>query len=235
MSSRRDYKDFAAGECYHVFNRGNDKKDIFREASDYALMLFRLREILGKSTVNDMVIEHLPKVPFGHGQSAQPTGRGDRHRRKSFPRETFSLVAFCLMPNHFHFILQQHTDVSISELMLSLLGGYSKYFNKKYERVGSLFQDQFKANHIEDNTQLLHLSAYAHHNPKNANLVSDSADYIYSSYREYLGVIAKYEMISNPELVLSQFGGAHEYKSFMDDSFETIKRNKEFTSVFIDD
>jgi putative transposase len=221
--SRRDYKGFAAGETYHVFNRGNDKMDIFREQADYTLLLFRLKEILAHTQ------GHLTQ-----GALVQ-AGKGERHHRKSFARGSFSLIAYCLMPNHFHFAIQQNTDTSISELMLSLVGGYSKYFNKKYERVGSLFQDQFKAVHIKDNTQLLHLSAYIHQNPKTAGLVSDPADYPYSSYREYIDLVQKDEAICDPGLVLGQFAGTASYKAFVDESLHTIRRNKELEGMLFDD
>ena len=231
--NKRDYKSFAAGECYHIFNRGNDKKDIFRDSEDYDILLFRLREILGYDKRSIAAEGHLSKGALLSPQR-RVTDRSNRYQRKSFPFGTFSLIAYCLMPNHFHFILQQNTDIPISELMMSLMGGYSKIFNNKYGRVGSLFQDQFKSIRVEDNTQLLHLSAYIHFNPKIAGIVSDPMEYKYSSYREYIGIVGKDEMVCNQDLVLQQFANIDAYKAFMDESLDTIQRNKELKKISFD-
>jgi putative transposase len=212
--SRRDYKGFAAGECYHVFNRGNNKADIFRDHADYKLFLCRLVENL------------YPAVENRDFLSRNLLGIKDRQRRKLLPSRSFDLLAYSLMPNHFHLLFQQKTEIPISDLMLNFTGGYSKCFNKKYGRVGSLFQDQFKATHIEDNTQLLHVSAYIHLNSTFAGLDNKEGMYTYSSYGEYLGNISG-QNICKKELIASQFVSAVDYKSFVEESGETIRRNKE--------
>ena len=220
MSKNRDYKEFAAGEYYHVFNRGNDKIDIFRDAEDYLLLLQRLREAL------------YPPVQ-GHLLQVQKTG--ERYQRKVFPQKSFSLIAYCLMPNHFHFLIRQNSDISISKLMMNMVTGYSKYFNKKYTRVGSLFQDQFKAIHVVDNTQLLHLSAYIHNNPRVAGMRIETVTETYSSYAEYLETITNTERLCESAIILEQFSGAKAYRQFVDDSFFISQRNKGIKSVLFEE
>lgn len=76
-----------------------------------------------------------------------------------------TILCYCLMPNHFHFLLRQDTDVPLTTFMLRLGTSYAKYFNIKYEEVGSLFQDRFRAKLIETDAYLLELSRYIHRNP----------------------------------------------------------------------
>ena len=80
--------------------------------------------------------------------------------------DIISLVSYCLMPNHFHFLIKQKTDTAIDSFMRSLGTRYTMYFNKKYKRVGSLCQGVYKAVLIDTDIQLLHLSRYIHQNPR---------------------------------------------------------------------
>ena len=97
----------------------------------------------------------------------------------------FKLHAFSLMPNHFHLLIEQVGDVSISKLMSKLCTSYSKYINKKYKRVGHVFQDEFKAVLIENDPQLMWTSSYIHTNAVKDGLVKHSKDYKWSSYNDY--------------------------------------------------
>lgn len=100
--------------------------------------------------------------------------------------------------------------------MLGLTTGYSKYFNKKYERVGSLFQDQFKAVHVGSNEQLLWLSAYIHQNPKVAGLSRRLEDYEYSSYREYID--SNQRQLCDTNIVLGQLQKEMNYQQYIIDN-----------------
>lgn len=219
MGSQRDYKNFATGEYYHIFNRGNGKMDIFRDSDDYIFFLFRLKEYL------------FPEWKRRRAPSA--TSGIERYERSAFPEESFSLISYCLMPNHFHLLIGQNTDVSISALMLRLSGSYAKFFNKKYERVGSLFQDQFKSVHIKSNPQLLHLSAYIHLNPVTARLIRNlDTPYPYSSYPEYVGV--REGSLCKKEIIIDQFKNQSDYAIFVANSVGTVERNKEIKELIFD-
>ena len=82
--------------------------------------------------------------------------------KKKFP---LNIVSYCLMPNHFHFLLQQPSSNSISQFLSILCNSHSRYFNVKYETVGSLFQGRFKAKRVDKDEYLIHLSRYIHLNP----------------------------------------------------------------------
>ena len=99
----------------------------------------------------------------------------------------FSILSYCLMPNHFHLAVRQETDIPIGKLILKVCTSYSMYFNRKYAHVGHVFQDQFKAVPITSDEQLLWLSFYIHNNPKKDGLVKRAQDWPYSSYGEYVG------------------------------------------------
>ena len=193
--------------------------NIFRDSDDYIFFLFRLKEYL---------------FPEWQRRRAPSAASGiERYERSAFPKESFSLISYCLMPNHFHLLIGQNTDVSISALMLRLSGSYAKFFNKKYERVGSLFQDQFKSVHVKSNPQLLHLSAYIHLNPVTAGLIKTlDISYPYSSYPEYVGVRAG--SLCRKEIIIDQFKNQTDYAIFVADSAGTVERNKEIKELFLD-
>lgn len=205
----RDYKKYEEGAYYHIYNRGNEKRNIFLDDSDFQFFLTRLQQCL---SIN---LETL-KV---------------KSRIQPLPKNSFSLVNYCLMPNHFHLLIRQNTNIPSSKLLSKLCTSYSKYFNKKYERTGHLFQDQFKQSHIDNNKYLLWLSAYIHQNPKTANLVSNPEDYYWSSYREF---IENLEFICEKDFILNQFASPRKYKEFVESSYEIIKNNKDLENLFID-
>ena len=200
------------GEYYHVFNRGTGQMDIFKDSADYGFFLRRLKENLFPDTW----------VPSA----------GERYERKLLPAGAFTLVCYCLMPNHFHFLLRQNTELPISALMVKVCGGYSKYFNKKYARVGSLFQDQFKVAHVDDNSYLLWVSAYIHQNPKVAGLVADLTSYKFSSYLDYVG--ERNGTLCEKSIILEQFVDEKEYCTFVDSAYESIRSRKDLDKLLID-
>lgn len=141
---------FAPGEYYHVYNRGTEKRLIFVNDTDRIRFLSLLYLCNNKS----------------------PTRRSD-YLNKSFeqlleiPREQtlVDIGAYCLMPNHFHLLLHEHTKDGISILMQKLSTAYTMYFNKRYKRNGSLFQGRFHAEHSSNDNYLKYLFAYIHLNP----------------------------------------------------------------------
>ena len=108
------------------------------------------------------------------------------------PRPLVSIVAYALMDNHVHFLLQQHGEDGIARFMHRLGVGYTKYFNRRYERTGVLFESAYKSVLVEDDEQFLHLSRYIHLNPVDLFEEEDRTmirllSYPWSSLRHYLG------------------------------------------------
>ena len=166
----RDYKQFEKEGIYHIYNRGVGKMKIFEDEKDFRVFLYRLKENLfpEKNKIENSILKK--KI----------------YKRKLLPPNSFDLICYCLMPNHFHLVIQQKTNLPISKLILKICTGYSMYFNKKHGRVGSLFQGIFKAVPIENNEQLLWTSLYIHENPQKSKLVKKPENYEWGSLLDYI-------------------------------------------------
>lgn len=172
IMKNRDYKEFEKGNIVHIYNRGNNREKIFYDEQDYRAFLFRLGLALGFGSSE--LTHDLLFVP------------SSRIRITDSNRNNFKLYAFCLMPNHFHILIEQCRDISISKLMLKVCTSYATYINKKYKRVGHVFQDQFKAVLIENNSQLMWTSSYIHMNPVKDGIVKNPYQYKWSSYNDFV-------------------------------------------------
>jgi len=167
---------------YHVYNRGVEKRDIFMDDHDRFQFIHDLFEFNDKDSA-----EHI--VKSGEVQPLQIK----RHGRKISRKPLVEILAFVLMPNHFHLLLRQKTDDGIPKFMQKLGTGYTMSFNKKYERVGSLFQGNYKAVLVESEEHLRYLPIYIHLNPMKifGGLTSEDwkflENYRWSSLLDYVG------------------------------------------------
>jgi REP element-mobilizing transposase RayT len=128
--------------------------------------------------------------------------------------DLIDIIAYCLMPNHYHFLVYLKND-ELSEKIMQPFGlSCVKAINHQQKRVGPLFQGPFKAKHVDKENYLLHLSRYIHLNPVEANLVKSPAEWVYSSYRDYIG--QRDGTFPKPEIVLAQFSSPASYRSFME-------------------
>ncbi len=151
---------FANNHFYHVFNRGVDKRKVFMENKDYSRFLFGLRDFNDENSSINLcrrIIVENNSVSVGHRMSLK-TKQKDR-------KPVIKIHCSCLMPNHFHLILEQLEENGISKFMQKLGIGYTKYFNQKYERSGVLFQGKFKAVLIDRDEYLNYLKQYIYMNP----------------------------------------------------------------------
>lgn len=145
--------------------------------------------------------------------------------RLDYNRKIVNLVCYCLMPNHFHFLLQQLRDSGLTEFVSKLSNSYTKYFNTKNQRAGPIFQGEFKAVHIESDEQLVHLSRYIHLNPVVDYVAKDLNSYPWSSYGEYLGLTSAKTCAK--AVILDQFPGPQNHAEFVSDQ-ENYAKNLEF-------
>ena len=223
--NNRDYKQFVADNYYHVFNRGNGKQNIFLDSEDYEFFLLRLKENLFPKTT-------IPLMTVIRGENK--TNSHTTYVRKLLPPNSFDLICYCLMPNHYHFLIKQNGDTSIAKLIAKVCTGYSKYFNKKYEHSGHLFQDKFRAVLVDSNEYLLWLSAYIHDNPKTAGLVKKLSNYPWSSYNDY--VSEQEGDLCEDDIIMSQFKNKNDYKKFVEESGQLIleKKKENLKDLFID-
>lgn len=168
---------FATNEYYHIYNRGVEKRDVFLCDSDYFRFLYCLE---GFNDLNPTCYKNIlnSKIDI----------LNQKNRVK-----LVNIISYCLMPNHFHIIVQQKEDKGISKFMHKVSTAYSMFFNLKYSRSGILFQGVFKAKHIDTESYLIHLSRYIHLNPIDlAEQENDRQDpgglenYKWSSFQFYL-------------------------------------------------
>ena len=222
--------DFSIGEFYHIYNRGNNKSTIFTTAADYGRFMFLLFVANSRDPVRmDSLV-----------RKCRAQGRTLRSVMKEIERgETLvDIGVYCLMPNHFHILIHEKYENGVSLFMQKLLTGYSMYFNKKYERTGSLFEGKFKAEHAGKDEYLKYLFAYIHLNPVKliepnwrevgvadmARVKKYLKEYKYSSYVDYLGEDREEKLILNKEAFPGYF---EEFKDFEDFIDEWINYNKE--------
>lgn len=143
-------------ETYHIYNRGAHKSAIFKSSRDYVRFQLLLFLCNGKKPI--VVRDVLAKYK-------------DRYSVKIFEHEPIektrlvSVLAYCLMPNHFHLVLRQEIDNGITTFMRKVGVAYSMHFNTKYDHSGVLFQGRYKSSHIDDESYFRYIFAYVHLNP----------------------------------------------------------------------
>jgi len=192
MPGRNIIKHDIADSYQHVYARGHSKHKIFIDEQDYIVFLNLLDRYLSPEEVKD---------PYG------------------VPYPNFfnkvELLAYCLMPNHIHLLVYVRQPGAMGKCMRSIMTSYSRYFNKKYSRSGSLFESRYKASMISDRAYLEHITRYIHLNPKHWR------HYEYSSLPYYL----QQDSVSwlNPKRVLEMFSGPVEYLEFVSNYAEQKK------------
>ncbi|OGD69844.1 hypothetical protein A3I18_02895 [Candidatus Campbellbacteria bacterium RIFCSPLOWO2_02_FULL_35_11] len=210
---------FVKREYYHIFNRGNDKRGIFMDKYDAFRFLQSMEEFNNIENGNDIFYRNRLNKNVGG-----PTAHKDKDK-------LVNIVCYCLNPNHYHFILEQLVDGGISEFMKRLNGGYTWYFNNKYDRSGSLFQGKFKSVHIESNEQLLYDSCYVNLNNKVHrkfdNLKDNFLDEISnrSSWDEYTNKNSKFN-ICKKDIILGQYKDIEDYKKIAEGTARAINEKR---------
>jgi len=190
MPSRYIEKLYGEQSFHHIFNRGAEKREVFLDEDDYNYFLFLIDRYLGVEPKKDV-----------------------RFRLQPNYSESLELVAYCLMPNHFHLLLYQEDAESVTKFMRSLGTAYSMYFNKKYERVGKLFQGIYKAVPVDNESYFTHVHRYIHLNP--LDIGQNYLTYKYSSLSAWIGQ-GSYSWLK-PEKMLSEFSSPEEYLLFLAD------------------
>lgn len=194
-------------EIYHILNRGNASVPIFKTKYDY--QKFTQTFLYYQNDNPPMRFSKINELPSLERSRLLEKLKG----QKNFLVE---IIAYCLMPNHYHFILKQTKDGGILNFIRLSTNSYSRYFNTKYKRKGGLFEGRFKAVRIETESQLFHLSRYVHLNPYSSFLVKDFESllkYPFSSLQEYAG--SSEINACNKEIVLGQFLSPNDYKKFV--------------------
>ena len=186
MPTRNTVKQYAEDQYYHIYSRGVAKQTIFFDERDFSQFLGILKRYLSDKPEQSSARVNYPWYA---------------------PR--LDLLAFCLMPNHVHLLVFQRDKTAIIDLMRSVMTSYSMYFNKRYRRVGHVFESRYKASLINQQSYLEHISRYIHLNPY------EWEEYPYSSLKYYLGK-ARAEWIK-PTKILELFPSEEQYLEFVRD------------------
>lgn len=172
---------------YHACNQGVEGKDIFKDEEDHKTFLFYLYIY---TVPLEIVLARYPSLPA-------------RLRAKNLSSE-IRLVAYCLMPNHFHLLLKQESASSMPKLLKQITNGYTTYFNSKYQRTWRLMHGRYKSVLIGSEYLLLQMVRFVHLNPSTAGLCADPGDYIWSSYKNPL----------HTNELMNRFGSLEEWEKF---------------------
>ncbi|MEI7689094.1 MAG: transposase [Candidatus Nomurabacteria bacterium] len=209
---------FAFGEYYHIYNRGNSKQTIFHDNEDYYHFI---KLLFLSNTKSNFKLRNKSKNFFDSKQENKLVFVG----------------CYCLMPNHFHLILSQTEEGSISKFMQKITTSYSMYYNQKYKRTGSLFEGKFKSEHVGDDRYLKYLFSYIHLNPvkliqkdwkeigiknKEDTLVF-LKEYKYSSYQDYSDISRKENIILDRKAFPDYFPNKDKFQR---EIFEWLSYNK---------
>jgi putative transposase len=206
----------ATGSFYHIYNRGVAKSTIFLDDNDYLHFIETLNFYLDDERLMRLSLAR-QKEDFQVSMQKVPQ------------KPLTTIHSYCLMPNHFHLLLEEITPGGISTFLRRCLLSYTRYFNTRYGRVGPLFQGVFRFVLIENDPQFLHVTRYIHLNPYVAKIINDPEKYKWSSYQAYKN--AKISRLCNPTLALQLAGSPENYRDFLVDfasyarDFDLIKHH----------
>lgn len=216
---------FIKGEYYHIYNRGIDKRVIFKSKADYERFIMLLY-ICNSSNEKSLRLDNLINQQHKIFEEILVLEKG---------QPLVSIGAWCLMTNHFHVLIRQEVDGGITKFMKKLGTGYSMFFNIKYQRTGALFGGPFKSKLIgTDDNYMRQLFSYIHINPLEIefpdwkdNFNKSFVDmkkflesYRYSSYFDYLGFGRVERSVIKPENFPNYFGHIKSFKDFIENYFK---------------
>lgn len=135
--------------------------------------------------------------------------------KKNLNRYTISIVAYCLLSNHYHFLLRPERDNNLHLFVKSLFGSYSQAINKQQDRQGPLFQGRYRSIWVDEEEYLVHLARYIHLNPVTAGLVSTPQAWPYSNYLDVIG--QRPGTLKDTALVPERFPTSDAYRQFVED------------------
>lgn len=216
---------FTEGPIYHIYNRGVEKRNVFLRDKDYLRFIHDLYEFNDADPVSNLWYYFDP-----NNSEVQPHYIPKERKKRKLLVE---ILAFVLMPNHYHIILRQLRENGIVDFMQKL-GGYTMYFNKVNQRVGALFQGRYKAVLVDETPHFIYLPLYIHANPLKIYRGSTSLDrkmkflesYRWSSFPDYIGK-KNFPSITSRSFLKECFGGAKEQRNALRELIKTKMENLE--------
>lgn len=136
------------------------------------------------------------------------------YRVKEYSREfNLTIIAYCLMPNHYHFLVRQNGEDSAGLLPQRVFNSYTKAYNKRYSHSGTIFERRYQAMPVEQDRYLKHLCRYIHLNPVKDGIANHVEDWPYSNYPEWIGT--RRGTLVDRDFIKNYFGRREEYKKFV--------------------
>ena len=207
-------------EIYHIYNRGVDKRRIFIDKKDYRRFIECMKEFNRLNPIGS-IYENKFKHKLGGRTSKSNVTRSHVKSIVSGKEDKIAeIIAYCLNPNHYHFIVRQISESGISKFMQRLGTGYTMYFNEKYSRSGALFQGKFKSSHINSNEKLLSMSAYVNLNYIVHGLGGST------SKSSMGGFLSGGDILVDNSIILKQFKNFKEYQNFALDEVRRIREER---------
>lgn len=214
----REPRKFEVGGIYHILNRGYEKRQIFLDDKDYLRFIETLYYFNSQNTLKIGNLRIEERLQYSTGQTRRMIIPCQEQRRHPL----VELLAFSLMPNHYHFIIRETTEKGTSLFMQKIGNSYTGYFNTKYNRIGTggIFQSRYKAVPVESDQQLNNVFVYVHTNPveliepgwKDLKVKSPKhaihwlKDYKWSSVNDYIGK-PRFSLIIQPDFFIGLYGG----------------------------
>ena len=211
----------ASGNYYHIFNRSIAQYRIFED------------ENLSSRFIQIIDLYRFIDFSYRYSDFSNLSEQNQEiivDRLQISDKKYVEIIAYCVMPTHFHLILKQDAEAGITKYMAKVLNSYSRYFNLSHGRKGPLWESHFDSVLVKNDEQMLHLTRYIHLNPVSAGLVKNPESWKYSSYLEYLsskeGGLCSYDEII--DITPSQ------YQKFINDQIAYQKELSIIKSILID-
>ncbi len=206
---------FIEGEIYHIFNKSISNYGILKDLNNSQRFLDTF-EYYNDSLITKSFSDFTKGKIFNYRNIIYPV-----------KNTHFKLLSYCIMPDHYHFLLKIFKSNYFSKFMGRVENSFTRYFNIKFNRKGPLWQNSFKSVEIRSNEQLLHVSRYIHLNPTTSNLVDRPEDWVRSSYKDF---ITDKKLLNNfiKEIDINDID---DYKQFIENNIDyqrKLKRIKKF-------
>ncbi len=211
------------GEYYHIYNRGVDKRDIFNNLKDVVRFKESIKQFNQIEAIGSLEMYHKSISARALNPHRSP------HRGQSEP--LVAIIAFCINPNHFHFLLKQLVDGGITKFLQKFQGGYTSYFNFRHNRSGALFQGTFKSKLIKNDSYFRKTFAYVNKNYNIHNIPKNKIQFVFASDEEYES--GNFYFVSKIEgkKILQVFGGGKGLKKHCNEVINLIREERGKTSL----
>jgi putative transposase len=208
---------FIKGEVYHLFNKSISRYGIFNDLENSHRFVNTFQHY-NNSLISKSYYDFNKKNKFNYGNIIYP-------KENTYCK----VLSYCIMPDHYHFLIKILKSDILSKLIGDLENSYTRYFNKKFDRRGPLWQNSFKVVKVRFDDQLLRVSRYIHLNPVVKCLVDKPENWIYSSYKDF---ITNKRILKNIEEI--NIKNMTDYKNYVKNNINYLKELKKIKKLILE-